>query len=196
MYLIIDNYDSFVYNLKVYFEEIGRKVLIKRTDEITFNEIKKLHLDGIILSPGPKAPWDADMCIDIVQRWKKKIPILGVCLGHQVIGYCVGATVEKGGRPMHGKLTKVYHNGKGLFTGIPTEFTVTRYHSLVIKQDTVPKEYEIDCISEDGAVMGISNEADQIYGIQFHPEALLTEYGHEILENFCKVAERRRSRNE
>lgn len=196
MYLMIDNYDSFVYNLKAYFEELGRTVVLRRTDKITLEEIDKMNLDGIILSPGPKSPWNADLCIEVVQRFKKKIPILGICLGHQIIGYCAGAVIEKGTCPMHGKVTEVEHNGKGLFAGLPSMFKVTRYHSLEIKRSTVPEEYEIDCISADGAVMGISKEADRIYGIQYHPEALLTEYGHELLENFCKIAEKKGRKDE
>ena len=170
MYLMIDNYDSFVYNLKAYFEELGREILVKRSDEITLDEIEDLKPEGII---------------------QKRIPILGVCLGHQVLGYCSGATVEKGERPMHGKVTEVHHKGTGLFVGLPERFRVTRYHSLIVRQDTLPEDYEVDCISEDGAVMGISQKEHMLYGVQFHPEAVLTEYGHELLENFCKIAEGR-----
>ena len=148
-----------------------------------------MHPEGIILSPGPKRPWDAALCVDVVRRFQKRIPILGVCLGHQVLGYCSGATVEKGERPMHGKVTKVRHHGTGLFKGLPEEFQVTRYHSLIVRQDTIPEDYEVDCVAEDGAVMGISHKTDQLYGVQFHPEAVLTEYGHELLENFCRIAE-------
>ena len=126
-----------------------------------------------------------------MRRFQKRIPILGVCLGHQVLGYCSGATVEKGERPMHGKVTEVHHKGTGLFAGLPERFRVTRYHSLIVRQDTLPEDYEVDCISEDGAVMGISQKEHMLYGVQFHPEAVLTEYGHELLENFCKIAEGR-----
>ena len=191
MYLMIDNYDSFVYNLKAYFEELGREILVKRSDEITLDEIEDLKPEGIILSPGPKRPRDAVLCVDHVRRIINKNKILGVCLGHQVLGYCSGATVEKGERPMHGKVTEVHHKGTGLFAGLPERFCVTRYHSLIVRQDTLPEDYEVDCISEDGAVMGISQKEHMLYGIQFHPEAVLTEYGHELLENFCKIAEGR-----
>ena len=156
MYLMIDNYDSFVYNLKAYFEELGREILVKRSDEITLDEIEDLKPEG-----------------------------------HQVLGYCSGATVEKGERPMHGKVTEVHHKGTGLFAGLPERFRVTRYHSLIVRQDTLPEDYEVDCISEDGAIMGISQKEHMLYGVQFHPEAVLTEYGHELLENFCKIAEGR-----
>ena len=162
MYLMIDNYDSFVYNLKAYFEELGREILVKRSDEITLDEIEDLKPEGIILSPGPKRPRDAALCVETVRRFQKRIPIL-----------------------------EVHHKGTGLFAGLPERFRVTRYHSLIVRQDTLPEDYEVDCISEDGAVMGISQKEHMLYGVQFHPEAVLTEYGHELLENFCKIAEGR-----
>ena len=189
MYLMIDNYDSFVYNLKAYFQELGRDILVRRSDEITLADIQAMQPQGIILSPGPKRPWDAQLCVDTVKRFGGKIPLLGVCLGHQVLGHCAGAVVEKGARPMHGKVTRVRHNGTGLFAGLPREFNVTRYHSLVVRQDTLPEDYQVDCVAEDGAVMGLSHRTLPLFGVQFHPEAVLTEYGHELLENFCRMAE-------
>lgn len=189
MYLMIDNYDSFVYNVKAYFEELGKDILVKRSDRISLDEIEKIHPEGIILSPGPKRPWDASLCVETVRRFQGKIPVLGVCLGHQILGFCSGATVEKGERPMHGKVTRVYHNGTGLFEGLPETFKVTRYHSLIVKEKTIPEDYRLDSIAEDGAVMGISHRTLPLYGVQFHPEAVLTEYGHELLNNFCKIAE-------
>ena len=189
MYLMIDNYDSFVYNLKAYFQELGRDILVRRSDEITLEDIQAMQPQGIILSPGPKRPWDAQLCVDTVKRFGGKIPLLGVCLGHQVLGHCAGATVEKGVRPMHGKVTRVHHNGTGLFAGLPREFDVTRYHSLVVRQETLPEDYQVDCVAEDGAVMGLSHRALPLFGVQFHPEAVLTQYGHELLENFCRLAE-------
>ena len=189
MYLMIDNYDSFVYNLKAYFQELGRDILVRRSDEITLADIQAMQPQGIILSPGPKRPWDAQLCVDTVRRFGGKVPLLGVCLGHQVLGHCAGAVVEKGARPMHGKVTRVRHNGTGLFAGLPREFNVTRYHSLVVRQDTLPEDYQVDCVAEDGAVMGLSHRTLPLFGVQFHPEAVLTEYGHELLENFCRMAE-------
>lgn len=189
MYLMIDNYDSFVYNLRAYFEELGREITVKRSDRINMEDIEKMQPEGIILSPGPKRPWDAQVCVETVKHFQGRIPILGVCLGHQVLGFCSGATVEKGNRPMHGKVTEIVHNGKGLFAGLPTTFRVTRYHSLIVKEKTVSGDYQVDSISEDGAVMGISHRTMPLYGVQFHPEAVLTEYGHELLENFCQIAE-------
>ncbi len=189
MYLMIDNYDSFVYNLKAYFQELGRDILVRRSDEITLADIQAMQPQGIILSPGPKRPWDAQLCVDTVKRFGGKIPLLGVCLGHQVLGHCAGATVEKGVRPMHGKVTRVHHNSTGLFAGLPREFDVTRYHSLVVRQETLPEDYQVDCVAEDGAVMGLSHRTLPLFGVQFHPEAVLTQYGHELLENFCRLAE-------
>ena len=189
MYLMIDNYDSFVYNQKAYFQELGRDILVRRSDEITLADIQAMQPQGIILSPGPKRPWDAQLCVDTVKRFGGKIPLLGVCLGHQVLGHCAGATVEKGVRPMHGKVTRVHHNGTGLFAGLPREFDVTRYHSLVVRQETLPEDYQVDCVAEDGAVMGLSHRTLPLFGVQFHPEAVLTQYGHELLENFCRLAE-------
>lgn len=189
MYLMIDNYDSFVYNLKAYLQELGRDILVRRSDEFTLDDIQAMQPQGIILSPGPKRPWDAQLCVDTVRRFGGKVPLLGVCLGHQVLGHCAGAVVEKGVRPMHGKVTRVRHNGTGLFAGLPREFNVTRYHSLVVRQDTLPEDYQVDCVAEDGAVMGLSHRTLPLFGVQFHPEAVLTEYGHELLENFCRMAE-------
>ena len=190
MYLMIDNYDSFVYNLKAYFEELGREIVVKRSDRITVEEIEKMQPEGIILSPGPKRPWDAKVCVDTVQHFKGQIPILGVCLGHQVLGHCCGAAVEKGDRPMHGKVTEIFNKGTGVFQGLPEKFKVTRYHSLIVREDSIPADYQIDAVAEDGAVMGISHRKLPLYGVQFHPEAVLTEYGHELLENFCNIVEK------
>ena len=190
MYLMIDNFDSFVYNLKAYFEEMGRCVTVKRCDRISLHDVEDLEPEGIILSPGPGRPWEAKMCVDVVNMYKGKIPILGVCLGHQILGYCAGAIVEKGKMPMHGKVTGIRNNGTGLFEGLPEKFKVTRYHSLVVREDSIPEEYRVDAVAEDGAVMGISHREIPLYGVQFHPEAVLTEYGHELLENFCCIAEK------
>lgn len=177
MFLMIDNYDSFVYNLKAYFEELGREIMVRRSDQINIEEIEKMQPEGIILSPGPKRPWDAVRCVETVKWFQGKIPILGVCLGHQVLGHCCGAVVEKGSRPMHGKVTGIRNNGTGLFEGLPEKFKVTRYHSLVVREDSIPEEYRVDAVAEDGAVMGISHREIPLYGVQFHPGAVLTEYG-------------------
>ena len=190
MYVMIDNFDSFVYNLKAYFEELGREILVKRCDEISIEELEELDPEGIILSPGPKRPWDAELCVETVKRFQGEIPILGVCLGHQVLGHCAGAVVKKGIRPMHGKVTEIHNQGTGVFKGLPEHFKVTRDHSLVVEKDSIPEDYQVDAFSGDGAVMGISHRTLPLYGVQFHPEAVLTEYGHELLENFCEIAEK------
>ena len=151
--------------------------------------MEELNPEGIILSPGPKRPWDAKFCVDTVKRFQGRIPVLGVCLGHQVIGHCAGAVVEKGVCPMHGKVTEIHNHGTGVFAGLPEKYKVTRYHSLIVREDSIPEEYQVDALSDDGAVMGISHKALPSYGVQFHPEAVRTEYGHELLENFCRIAE-------
>lgn len=190
MYYMVDNYDSFVYNLSAYFEQAGREVLVRRADEVSLSEIYSLHPEGIILSPGPKRPADALDSIRVLQEFQNRIPILGVCLGHQVIGHVFGAKVHKGSRPMHGKITKLHHKNTGLFSGLPRSFDVTRYHSLVVAGEQLPSCLLANAWSEDGAVMGMVHRTMPIYGVQFHPEAVLTQFGHELLQNFYKICER------
>ena len=193
MYVMIDNYDSFVYNLAIYFQEIGREVEVIRNDEILPEYLEQLLgdglLEGIIISPGPKGPWDCGKSAEIVRDFTGKVPILGVCLGHQIIGYVFGADVKKGTRPMHGKVTTIHTKGRNLFRNLPTRFQVTRYHSLVVTANSVPNMLQIDAETPDGVVMAVSHREKPVYGVQFHPEAVLTEYGHEILRNFCEICE-------
>lgn len=189
MYVMIDNYDSFVYNLASYFEELGHPIVVKRSGELSMGDIEALNPEGIVISPGPKTPEDAAYSVQIIRHFQNIIPILGVCLGHQVIGYTFGACVKKGVRPMHGKVTPITHNGEGVFAGLPKTYEVTRYHSLVVSEEGLPEELEVTARSEDGAVMGIRHRDMPIYGVQFHPEAVLSEYGHELLENFHKICE-------
>ena len=190
MYLMIDNYDSFVYNLKAYIDELNEDVMVVRNDKLTIKEIAKMkNLRGIIISPGPKSPKDCGICTEVVRKFSGKIPILGVCLGHQIIGYEFGATVEKGEKPMHGKVSKIFHNKSNLFKNLESPYFVTRYRSLVIKEETIPEELTVDARSEDDAVMAISHKEYPVYGVQFHPEAVLTQYGHEILKNFIDLSE-------
>ena len=170
-------------------EHLSQAVDLAKGGGVTLEELEELNPEGIILSPGPKRPWDAKLCVDTVKRFQGRIPVLGVCLGHQVIGHCAGAVVEKGVCPMHGKVTEIHNHGTGVFAGLPEKYKVTRYHSLIVREDSIPEEYQVDALSDDGAVMGISHKALPIYGVQFHPEAVLTEYGHELLENFCRIAE-------
>jgi len=184
MYLMIDNKDSFVYNLAAYFRELGCQITVRRADQISFDEIGLDGLRGIIISPGPGKPEEAVLPLEIVRELSHRIPILGVCLGHQVMAHAFGGTVQKGERPMHGKLSKVRHTGVRLFQNLPPLFSVTRYHSLVVKGDTLGGAFTVDAYAEDGAVMGISHRTRPLYGIQFHPEAVLTEHGHALLRNF------------
>ncbi|MCY6484690.1 aminodeoxychorismate/anthranilate synthase component II [Clostridium aestuarii] len=186
MFLMIDNYDSFVYNLVRYFEELGEDIKVYRNDKITIEDIKKMDLEGIIISPGPKDPKDAGNSIEIIKNFRGEIPILGICLGHQAIGYVFGGKIVKGERPMHGKISNVYHNNKGIFKGIKNPLKVTRYHSLVVDKESLPSCFSITCETEDGVIMGLKHKEYDIEGVQFHPEAELTECGHEILENFIK----------
>ncbi|HIX59330.1 MAG TPA: aminodeoxychorismate/anthranilate synthase component II [Candidatus Blautia gallistercoris] len=191
MYLMIDNYDSFVYNLARYLQELGEQVVLVRNDRITAEEIERQmqdgRLEGLILSPGPKSPADCGNCREIVRKLAGRIPILGVCLGHQIIGHVFGAKIRKGVRPMHGKVTAITTEGTGLFAGLPRTYQVTRYHSLVVSEENFPSRLQIDARAEDGAVMAIRHRELPVYGIQFHPEAVLTEYGHALLENYIKI---------
>ena len=191
MYLMIDNYDSFVYNLARYLQELGEQVVLVRNDRITAEEIERQmqdgRLEGLILSPGPKSPADCGNCREIVRKLAGRIPILGVCLGHQIIGHVFGAKIRKGVRPMHGKVTAITTEGTGLFAGLPRTYQVTRYQSLVVSEENFPSRLQIDARAEDGAVMAIRHRELPVYGIQFHPEAVLTEYGHALLENYIKI---------
>lgn len=186
MFLMIDNYDSFVYNLVRYFEELKEKIVVYRNDKITIKDIYNMDLEGIIISPGPKSPKESGICLDIIKNFKGKIPILGVCLGHQAIAYSFGGNIIKGKEPVHGKISEVYHNNRGVFNNIKNPLKVTRYHSLIVEKNTLPIDIEITCETKDGVIMGIRHKQYNIEGIQFHPEAELTEKGHEILNNFIK----------
>ena len=190
MYYMVDNYDSFVYNLSAYMRELGQEVLVRRADEVTLSEIYEENPEGIILSPGPKRPADAAESHQVLKEFQNKIPILGVCLGHQVIGQAFGAKVCKGKRPMHGKISEIRHNGTGLFANLPSSFAVTRYHSLVVSEDHLPSCFAVSARSEDGAIMGLEHRELPVYSVQFHPEAVLTQYGRELLMNFHKICER------
>jgi anthranilate synthase component 2/para-aminobenzoate synthetase component 2 len=190
MYYMVDNYDSFVYNLSAYLCELGQEVLVRRADQVTLSEIHDLKPEGIILSPGPKRPEDAAESRKVLKEFQNTIPILGVCLGHQVIGHVFGAHVGKGNRPMHGKISTIRHSGKDLFAGLPQDYQVTRYHSLVVKDEQLPGQLEITARTADGVIMGLKHRKYPVYGVQFHPEAILTEYGRELLQNFQNICER------
>lgn len=187
MFLMIDNYDSFVYNLVRYIQELNEEIIVKRNDKITIEDIEKLAPEGIIISPGPKRPEDAGISEEIVRHFAGRLPILGICLGHQVIGHVFGAGIIEGAEPVHGKVYPVFHRGIGLFAGLPAPFNVTRYHSLVIDDKNCPECLEVTCRTEDGVIMGVGHKKYLIQGVQFHPEAELTEYGHELLRNFIRM---------
>ncbi|HFL3270102.1 anthranilate synthase component II [Clostridioides difficile] len=191
MILMIDNYDSFVYNLVQYIEELGETVVVKRNNEIKISDIEELNPEVIVLSPGPCSPKEAGICIDIVEHFKGKKPILGICLGHQTIGHVFGGDIIKAQQPVHGKVYSINHTNKGVFRGLKNPLNVTRYHSLIIDSNTVSKELEITAITDKGEIMGIRHKKYLIEGVQFHPEAILSEYGHEMLKNFITEARER-----
>ncbi|MCC0648197.1 aminodeoxychorismate/anthranilate synthase component II [Clostridioides sp. ZZV15-6598] len=191
MILMIDNYDSFVYNLVQYIEELGERVIVKRNNEITLRDIEELNPEVIVLSPGPCSPKEAGICIDIVEYFKGKKPILGICLGHQTIGHVFGGNIIKAQQPVHGKVYSINHVNKGVFSGLKNPLNVTRYHSLIIDSNTVPEELEVTATTNKGEIMGIRHKEYLIEGVQFHPEAILSEYGHEMLKNFIKEARER-----
>jgi anthranilate synthase/aminodeoxychorismate synthase-like glutamine amidotransferase len=184
MILLIDNYDSFVYNLARYVRELGETPLVKRHDAISIDEIFKLAPSHIIISPGPCAPKEAGISKDVVRRVGPTIPILGVCLGHQCIGEAYGGQILRAGAPMHGKTSRIHHYGTGLFEGLPNPFTATRYHSLVIAPRSLPDELRVTATSEDGEIMGVQHVEYPVHGVQFHPESVLTEHGYRLLDHF------------
>jgi para-aminobenzoate synthetase component 2 len=196
---MIDNYDSFVYNLVRYFNELDEEIVVYRNDKISLDFIEEQNYSGIVLSPGPKNPKEAGLCLDIIDRFKGRIPILGICLGHQCIGHYFGGKVIKGKEPVHGKLSYVRHIDKGIFNNIKNPLRVTRYHSLIVSNKDLPKELLVTAQTEDGIIMGLEHKVYPIYGVQFHPEAELTEEGHKLLGNFileCKRVNNENKRTE
>lgn len=188
MILMIDNYDSFTYNLVHYLGELGEQVLVFRNDKITLNEIGKLNPDMIVVSPGPCTPKEAGISVEVIKELKGRIPILGVCLGHQAIGDAFGGNIIRAGRLLHGKTSMIYHDGKGLFEGLPNPFEATRYHSLLVERETLPADFEITAWTDIGEIMGIRHKEYLIEGVQFHPESILTKCGKDLLKNFIKMA--------
>ena len=184
MILLIDNYDSFVYNLARYVSELGETPLVRRHDAISIHEIFALAPSHIIISPGPCAPKEAGISTDVVRQAGPRIPILGVCLGHQCIGEAYGGQILRAGAPMHGKTSRIHHFGTGLFHGLPNPFTATRYHSLVIAPRSMPEELQVTATSEDGEIMGVQHVKYPVHGVQFHPESVLTEHGYRLLDHF------------
>ncbi|MCL5285695.1 MAG: aminodeoxychorismate/anthranilate synthase component II [Nitrospirae bacterium] len=187
-FLMIDNYDSFTYNLVQYFWELGVEMEVFRNDRIRLAEIDVSNLEGIVLSPGPGTPADSGICPDIVRELAPKIPILGVCLGHQTIGEVFGGSVVRAPRLMHGKTSPVLHDGSDLFAGIPSPFEATRYHSLIVLESTLPEEVEVTARTEEGEVMALAHRLYPTRGVQFHPESILTLHGKTLLANFISIA--------
>jgi anthranilate synthase/aminodeoxychorismate synthase-like glutamine amidotransferase len=187
MLLVIDNYDSFTYNLVQYLGEMNVKMEIFRNDQITLEKIESLKPERILISPGPCSPKEAGLSNDVIQNFGKKIPVLGVCLGHQCIGHTFGADVVVNYRMMHGKTSPIHHNGKDLFEGMPNPFNAIRYHSLVVKRDTLPDFLEVTAWTDEDEIMGLRHKQLPIWGVQFHPESILTENGRQILKNFLKL---------
>jgi len=184
MLLMIDNYDSFTYNIVQYFGELGETVRTVRNDEITLEQIAAMKPDRICISPGPKAPRDAGISLDILREFKGKLPILGVCLGHQAIGEAFGGNVIRAKQVMHGKTSSIAHIGEGVFTDLPSPFTVIRYHSLAIERSSLPSCLEVTAWTDDGEIMGVRHKDYDIEGVQFHPESILSEHGHALFKNF------------
>jgi len=187
MLLVIDNYDSFTYNLVQYFGELGANPLVKRNDEITLEEIAALKPERICISPGPCTPNEAGISSAVIRQFGPHTPLLGVCLGHQCIGHVFGGDVVRAGRLMHGKTSPIHHNAQGIFAGLPNPFEATRYHSLLVKRETFPAVLEITAETEEGEIMGLRHREFPIYGVQFHPESILTIEGKKLLQNFLSL---------
>ncbi len=194
MILLIDNYDSFVYNLARYVRELGETPIVKRHDAITVEEIAALRPTHIIISPGPCSPGEAGISTEVVRRLGATTPILGVCLGHQCIGAAYGAGIVRAGRPMHGKASRIHHDGNGLFAGLPNPFFAARYHSLMISPTALPSELRVTARAEDGEIMAVEHARDPVIGLQFHPESVLTEHGYWLLDRFLHGKESRAER--
>jgi anthranilate synthase component II len=186
--LVIDNYDSFTYNLVQYLGELGEEVLVRRNDEITLTEVAPLSPLAVVLSPGPGTPAEAGICKDLLRELGPTLPILGVCLGHQCLGEAFGGTVRRASQVMHGKVSRVTHSEQSVFRGIPSPFAATRYHSLVVDRENLPAALEVTAWTDDGTVMGLRHRQYPLAGVQFHPEAILTEHGHALLANFLQDA--------
>lgn len=188
MILLIDNYDSFTYNLVHYLGELGADVRVERNDALTADQALALKPAGIVLSPGPCTPNEAGICLELIKKANGKVPILGVCLGHQAIGQVYGGTIVRAPEPMHGKMSRVHHTGKSVFRGINNDFLATRYHSLTIAPESMPDVLEVTATSEDGVIQGVMHKTHPVHGVQFHPESIASENGHALLGNFLTIA--------
>ena len=190
MIVMIDNYDSFTYNLVQYIGQLGGEVMVHRNDAVTIDEIKKLNPDAIVLSPGPCTPKEAGICVEVIRELGATIPILGVCLGHQAVGYAFGGEVIRAQRIMHGKTSQVINDGRTIFAGLPNPLVAGRYHSLILKRDSLPDCFEISAETEEGEIMGIRHKELPLEGVQFHPESILTPNGKRLLKNFLTIIEK------
>lgn len=186
--LVIDNYDSFTYNLVHFLGDLGAESKVFRNDKISLDEIAAIAPEGIVLSPGPATPNEAGICLALIDRFKETTPILGVCLGHQAIGQAMGGDVIRAPQLMHGKTSKISHSGKGLFRGLNSGFEATRYHSLTVKRETLPDVLEVTATTDDGLIMGLQHRKLPLHGVQFHPESIASENGHALLQNFLNLA--------
>ena len=190
MYLLIDNYDSFTYNLLHFMGEMGAELTVRRNDAVTIDEALALGDQGIVISPGPRDPDRAGLCLDLIRAAAGKRPVLGVCLGHQAIGQAFGGRIERAPLPMHGKISAINHDGSGVFEGLPTPFDATRYHSLMVARPSLPDCLAVTAETEDGLIMGLAHKEFPIFGIQFHPESIASQHGHALLKNFITIAAR------
>ena len=187
MILLLDNYDSFTYNLAQYLGQMGQQLEVRRNDQITLDEIEERKPERIVISPGPCTPAEAGVSVPLIKRFAGKIPILGVCLGHQAIGAAFGGHVIRAKQVMHGKTSSIHHDSKTIFRGLPQDFPATRYHSLIVERDSLPDELEISATTVDGTIMGLRHKKLKVEGVQFHPESVLTEAGFRLLENFLTI---------
>ncbi len=187
MIFLLDNYDSFTYNLVQYLGELGQEPVVRRNDQVTLEEIESLNPERIVISPGPGTPREAGISIDLVRRFAQKKPILGVCLGHQAIGEAFGGRVIRAPYLMHGKVSRIHHDGRTLFRGLPQDFPATRYHSLIVERESLPQELEISATTADGLIMGLRHRRLAVEGVQFHPESILTAVGKQLLANFLEL---------
>ncbi len=190
MFLLIDNYDSFTYNLWHYLGELGATVEVRRNDALTVDQALALAPEGIVISPGPCDPDRAGICLELIRRAAGKVPVLGVCLGHQAIGQAFGGRVVRAPQPMHGKVCDIHHDGSGVFAGLPSPFRATRYHSLVVDRPGMPAALHVSAWSDDGLVMGLAHADLPLWGVQFHPESIETQHGHQLLRNFLDLSRR------
>jgi len=187
MILMIDNYDSFTYNLVQYLGELGAGIEVRRNDQTTLEEIERMAPERIVISPGPKTPTEAGICLELIQKFTGRMPILGVCLGHQAIGQAFGGKVIRAPEIMHGKTSEIHHDGKTVFAGLPNPFPATRYHSLIVERASLPACLEVSATSPDGLIMGLRHREMKVEGVQFHPESVLTAAGKQLLANFLKL---------